>query len=225
MSRQAVVRTNHTFSHVTKAGTATSQNQSGRCWMFAGLNLFRMIAADKMNMEDFELSQSYTFFWDKLERSNYFLESILQTLDEPTDGRLIAWLMANPIQDGGQWDMFINLIDKYGVVPKDVMPETESSSASNLMNDRVTMKLREYGARLRQAHGRGESMDSLKARKAEMMAEVYRMLCIHLGEPPSEFLWQWRDKDKKFSRGGTLAPREFYAKYVGLDLDSLVCLI
>jgi bleomycin hydrolase len=225
MSRQAVVRANHTFSHVVKTGASTSQNKSGRCWMFAGLNLFRMAAAEQMKMEDFELSQNYLMFWDKLEKANYFLESILQTLDEPTDGRLVAWLMANPIQDGGQWDMFVNLIKKYGVVPKDVMPETESSSASNLMNDRVTYKLREDAARLRQAHLRGENEARLRTHKTAMLDEIYRMLCIHLGEPPAEFNWQWRDKDKEFHRDGTVTPQEFRKKYVTTDLDSMVCLI
>ena len=152
MNRQAVVRDNHTYSHLVKAGAATSQNKSGRCWMFAGLNLFRMTAAEKLGMEDFELSQNYLFLWDKLEKSNYFLESVLNTLNEDTDSRLIAYLMHSPIQDGGQWDMFVNLVKKYGVVPKDAMPETESSSASHLMNDRITNKLREYAARLRGAH-------------------------------------------------------------------------
>ena len=225
MSRQAVVRASHTFSHVVKAGASTSQNKSGRCWMFAGLNLFRMSAAEQMNMEDFELSQNYLMFWDKLEKSNYFLESILQTLEEPTDGRLIAWLMANPIQDGGQWDMFVNLVKKYGVVPKDVMPETESSSASHLMNDRVTYKLREDAARLRQAHARGESESQLRTHKHGMLDEIYRMLCIHLGEPPMEFQWQWRDKDKEFHRDGKLTPQQFREKYVATDLDSMACLI
>ena len=158
MSRAAVTRQNHTFSHQVKAGAATSQNSSGRCWMFAGLNLFRMIAAKDMNLEDFELSQNYTMFWDKLEKSNYFLESILSTLEEPMDGRLLSWLVASPIQDGGQWDMFVNLIKKYGVVPKTAMPETESSSATGAMNDRVTTKLREFAAVLRKAHTEGYSI-------------------------------------------------------------------
>jgi bleomycin hydrolase len=225
MNRQAVVRANHTFSHVVKAGASTSQNKSGRCWMFAGLNLFRMTAADQMKLEDFELSQNYLMFWDKLEKANYFLESILQTLEEPTDGRLIAWLMANPIQDGGQWDMFVNLVKKYGVVPKDVMPETESSSASSLMNDRVTYKLREDAARLRQAHARGDSEARLRKLKGAMVEEIYRMLCIHLGEPPTDFLWQWRDKDKEFHRDGVVTPQQFREKYVPIDLDAMACLI
>jgi len=225
MNRQAVVRANHIFSHTVKTGAATSQNKSGRCWMFAGLNLFRIAAAERMNMEDFELSQNYLMFWDKLEKANYFLESILQTLDEPADGRLVAWLMANPIQDGGQWDMFVNLVKKYGVVPKDVMPETESSSASHMMNDRVTYKLREDAARLRQAHARGESEGRLRTHKSAMLDEIYRMLCIHLGEPPTEFLWQWRDKDKEFHRDGEITPQQFREKYVSTDLDSMACLI
>ncbi len=225
MNRRAVVRTNHTFSHVVKAGAATAQNKSGRCWMFAGLNTFRITAAEKMNLEDFELSQNYQMFWDKLEKSNYFLESILKTLDEPTDGRLISYLVKNPIQDGGQWDMFANLIEKYGVVPKEVMPETESSGNTPLMTDRITTKLREYAARLRAAHRQGTSLAELRSQKGEMLSEIYRMLTIHLGEPPSEFLWQWRDKDKEFHRDGVVTPQQFREKYITADLDEMVCLI
>lgn len=225
MNRRTVVRTNHTYSHMVKAGASTTQNKSGRCWMFAGLNLFRMAAAEKLGMEDFELSQNYLFLWDKLEKSNYFLESVLETLEEDTDSRLIAWLMQSPIQDGGQWDMFVNLVKKYGVVPKEAMPETESSSASHVMNDRITNKLREYAARLRRSHREGIGTEALRSQKSDMLAEVYRMLCIHLGEPPTDFLWQWRDKDKNFHRDGLLTPQQFREKYVDIDLDNMVCLI
>lgn len=225
MNREAVVRCNHTFSHVVKAGEATSQNASGRCWLFAGLNTFRMAAAEAMKLENFELSQNYLMFWDKLEKANYFLESILETLDEETDSRLIMWLVQNPIQDGGQWDMFVNLVRKYGVVPKEVMPETESSSSTGVMNERITLKLREYAARLRKAYRAGATMADLRAQKTTMLEEVYRMLCIHLGVPPTSFLWQWRDKDKEFHRDGVLTPHEFMAKYVPVPLDQMVCLI
>ncbi len=225
MSRQAVVRSNHTYSHVVKAGAATSQHGSGRCWMFAGLNLFRMKAAESLNLEDFELSQNYPMFWDKLEKSNYFLESILKTVELPTTDRLISYLVSSPIQDGGQWDMFVNLIRKYGVVPKEVMPETESSSATGLMNDRITWKLREYAVILREKAAAGATADALQELKSGMLQEVYRMLCIHLGEPPTEFLWQWRDKDKEFHRDGMLTPHTFLEKHCALDIDSLVCLI
>jgi bleomycin hydrolase len=225
MNREAVVRCNHTFSHVVSAGEATSQNASGRCWIFAGLNTFRMAAAEAMKLENFELSQNYLMFWDKLEKANYFLESMLATLDEDTDSRLIMWLVQNPIQDGGQWDMFVNLVRKYGVIPKDAMPETESSSSTGVMNERITLKLREYAARLRAAWRSGMTLDALRADKAAMLDEVYRMLCIHLGTPPASFLWQWRDKDKEFHRDGVMTPQEFMGKYVKLPLDDMVCLI
>ncbi|MBM3494826.1 MAG: aminopeptidase, partial [Armatimonadetes bacterium] len=225
MNREAVVRCNHTFSHVVPAGEATSQNSSGRCWLFAGLNTFRMAAAEAMKLENFELSQNYLMFWDKLEKANYFLESILDTLDEATDSRLIMWLVQNPIQDGGQWDMFVNLVRKYGVIPKEAMPETESSSSTGVMNERITLKLREYAARLRAGRRSGRSVAELRAQKMAMLDEVYRMLCIHLGVPPSSFLWQWRDKDKEFHRDGVLTPQEFMARYVKTPLDEMVCLI
>lgn len=225
LDRAVVNQTNHVYSHVLKTNEATSQEHSGRCWIFAGLNLFRVEAMKRLNVEKFELSQSYLMFWDKLEKSNYFLESAIATAGEPLDGRLVQFLLQSPIQDGGQWDMFSNLVRKYGVVPKSVMKETESSGNSNLMNARVTTRLREHAAELRAKAARGTPMTTLEARKAEMMAEIYRMLAIHLGEPPRSFLWQWRDKDDKFHRDGALTPQQFYEKYVAYPMDELVCLI
>jgi len=225
MNREAVVRCNHTFSHMVKAGEATSQNASGRCWLFAGLNTWRMETAERMGLENFEFSQNYLMFWDKLEKANYFLESILSTLDEDTDGRLIQWLVQAPIQDGGQWDMFANLVRKYGVVPKSVMPETESSSSTGVMNERITLKLREYAALLRRLHRQGHGEVELRGHKERMLSEVYRMLCIHLGVPPASFPWQWRDSEKAFHRDGELTPRAFTDRYVQPNLDDMVCLI
>ncbi len=225
MNREAVTRINHVYSHVVPAGPATSQERSGRCWLFAGTNLFRSEAAKRLNLEDFELSQNYVSFFDKLEKANFFLESILDTLDEPTDSRLISWLVQSPVQDGGQWDMFVNVIKKYGVVPKSVMPESESSSSTGKMNERITEKLREFAAFLRREYRAGSSPSTLRSHKTSMLAEIYKMLSIHLGTPPTSFEWQWRDKDKEFHRDGTLTPQEFYNRYVDYDLDSLVCLI
>jgi bleomycin hydrolase len=225
LNREAVVAAQHSYSVQVKAGSATSQNQSGRCWMFAGLNLFRMDAANRMNLDDVEFSQNYTMFWDKLEKSNYFLENILSTLDEPTDGRLIAWLCTDPVQDGGQWDMFVNLIQKYGVVPKQAMPETEASSATREMNFRITLKLRQFAAELREGYSAGASEDELRGRKAAMLQTIHRILCIHLGVPPARFHWQWRDKDREFHREGMLTPQQFREMYVPHALEDLVCLI
>ena len=193
--------------------------------MFAGLNLFRMQAAEAMGLEEFELSQNYLMFWDKLEKANYFLESILATLEEPVGSRLLDFLLMHPIQDGGQWDMFVNLVDKYGVVPKEAMPETESSSNTRLMNGNITHKLREDACRLREMASGGASETALRAAKAEMMTGVYRMLTVHLGEPPKEFRWQWRDKEKNFHRDGVLTPQRFREKYITAPYQEYVCLI
>ena len=225
-NRRRASLVDNSFSLHLPENPATSQKGSGRCWMFAALNTFRSKAQKIMNLPDgFELSQNYTMFWDKLEKANYFLENILQTLDEPVGSRLLNFLLSSPIQDGGQWDMFVNLILKYGIVPKSVMPETESSSSTGQMNEQITGKLREYACVLRKASAAGKGLDELQEIKQVQMSEVYRMLCIHLGEPPTHFNWQWRDKEKNFHRVGTLTPKEFYSKYVGYDLTDMVCLI
>jgi bleomycin hydrolase len=204
---------------------ATDQGRSGRCWLFAGLNVLRLAAMKKMNLEKFELSQTYLMVWDKLERANYFLEAVIETRAEPLDGRLVMWLLADPLADGGQWDMFVSLVEKYGVVPKSAMPETKSSSNSRPMNAVLVAKLREWARALREMHARRHSIEEMRQAKAEMMVTLYRMLTIHLGRPPESFQWEWRDKDKAFHRHGPITPREFLETYVDVDLDDAVCLI
>lgn len=226
VNRRKLAQNNMTFSVHLPENKITSQNSSGRCWLFAALNTLRMVAMKNMNLgDDFELSQNHMMFWDKFEKANYFLEAVLDTLNEPTDGRLIAHLFSAPIQDGGQWHMFINLVKKHGLVPKSVMPETESSSNTGMMNWNITLRLREFGCQLRTAHGEGKSMKQLRAMKPAMMEQVYKMLCIHLGEPTSSFEWQWRDKDKQFKRDGLVTPQDFYRKHIDVDLSDMVCLI
>lgn len=225
LNRRVVAGTDHTFSVMLKSNAVTNQNRSGRCWLFAGLNLFRVEALKRLNVDSFEFSQNYLLFWDKLEKANYFLETILSTLDEPTDGRLIMFLVQGPLQDGGQWDMFINLVKKYGVVPKSVMPETESSASTGPMTGLMHTLLRENAAELRRMHAGGADANTLRDRKQAMIGSFYQMLCVHLGEPPRSFEWQWRDKDNSFKRDGELTPQEFYTRYVDYDLDALVCLI
>lgn len=226
LSRRRVAKVDHSFSIHLPENSITSQKASGRCWLFAALNTFRGHAIKALNVDEkFELSQNYLLFWDKLEKANYFLSNVLKTLDEPVGSRTLDWLLSAPLGDGGQWDMFVNLINKYGVVPKSAMPETESSSSTGQMSGRATAKLREYACRLRAAHATGTPMEKLQEQKREYVAEIYRLLCIHLGEPPREFSWQWRDKDKTFHRDGVLTPTEFYRRYVALNLDDYVCLI
>src|SRR5450830_2036834 len=156
LNHEAATGMDHTFSVMLPSNEATAQEKSGRCWLFSGLNTFRTEAMKRLDVDKFELSQSYLMFWDKLEKASYFLESILSTLSEPIDGRLLMHLLHNPFQDGGQWDMFCALVAKYGVVPKTVMPETESSSNSGVMNAVITAKLREYAADLRRMAGTGD---------------------------------------------------------------------
>lgn len=215
----------HSYSISLEQGEITNQKQSGRCWMFAALNTFRFEVMKNLNLKTFELSQNYTLFYDKLEKSNYFLESILETLDEPTQGRLISFLLSAPLGDGGQWDMLCNLVRKYGVVPKEAMPETVSSSATREMTSALTRKLREDACHLRKAYADGSTLDELRQKKEAMMEEIYRVLCICLGEPPKTFDLEVTDKDDKFIRDTNLTGTAFFEKYVGLNLDDYVSLI
>lgn len=225
LNREVVNRSDHTYSHLIETPKATNQKGSGRCWMFAGLNAIRLIAMEKMNLKDFQFSQSHLMFWDKLEKANFFLENIIETCDEPLDGRLVQWLLDQPLSDGGQWDMFINLIEKYGVVPQSVMPETQSSSSSRRMNSMVVLKLRECASLLRNMHSKDATPEAMREAKGQMMQDIHKMLCIHLGQPPEKFTWSWRDKDNEFHRTEEITPVEFYAQHVGIDLNDYVCLI
>ena len=193
MDWEAFRKIDHTFSKVISGQMkVTNQKASGRCWGFAGLNLFRIYLGRKYNLKQFEFSQSYFMFWDKLEKANYFLENIISTMDESRDGRLIMHLLTNPIQDGGQWHMFINLINKYGAVPQSEMPESFQSSNSMRMNRMITRKLREYAMNLRDAHTKGAKLKKLRFMKEKMLETVYSLLTIHLGSPPEKFVWQVR---------------------------------
>lgn len=215
----------HTFSLELETGDITSQNKSGRCWLFAGLNTMRFRVMKKLDLKTFELSQSHAMFFDKLEKANYFLENILETLDQDTDSRLIMWLLDSPLQDGGQWDMFTALIEKYGVVPKNVMPETFSSSNSARMNAVLTLTLRGFAQELREAFKKGDEEAVLRFRKKDMMDEFYRLLTLFLGVPPTEFDFEYADKDKKFHAERNLTAKTFYAKYVGMDLKNYISII
>lgn len=215
----------HQFSLKIDQGEITNQESSGRCWMFASLNTMRFRIMQKLNLETFELSQAYTLFYDKLEKANYFLESILETLDEPANGRLVSWLLSSPMGDGGQWDMICGLIEKYGVVPKAAYPETYNSRKTGEMCSVLTEKLREFACILRREHGNGKDETALRAIKEEMMEKIYDMLCICLGVPPKTVDLEVRDKDGNFIRDLNLTPQEFYKKYVDMDLDDFISVI
>lgn len=208
-----------------KQGERTNQERSGRCWMFASLNTFRYRTMKKYKLKNYEFSQAYPLFFDKLEKSNWFLENIIDTVDEPLSGRLVAFLLSDPIGDGGQWDMFRSLTKKYGVVPKEAMPETACSRNTREMDNYLTRYLRGAAKRLRESHAAGVGSDELREMKKQMMEEVYRLLAICLGEPPASFDVRLRDKDDKLVLSGTFTPQEFFAEAVGMDLDDYISLI
>jgi bleomycin hydrolase len=223
INREIVNSTDHPTSVLLDDWKVTNQQHSGRCWLFAGLNLLRVGAMKQMGLKDFEFSQNFVMFWDKIERANYFLEAIIDTADRDVDDRTVAHLLEAAADDGGQWNMFVAIINKHGLVPKAFMPETHSSSATNRMNSVLRSLLRQGAKAVREAMANGIS--AARAEKADILRVIYRVLCIHLGTPPERFDWQWTDKDKKFHRDGVLTPREFAARYVSLPIDDYVCLV
>ncbi len=225
LSRKEVDRQNFTFSDLIESPDATNQERSGRCWLFSGLSILALEAMKKLNLRTFELSEIYQMFWDKLEKANYLLENVIETKEEPLNGRLVGALLSDPMSDGGQWNMFVNLLKKYGVMPKTFMPETANSNYSEPMNALLNTKLREYAKVLREMNQERASTTELRKKKRELMEEFYRLLCINLGIPPETFYWEWRDKDGNFHRRGNITPVEFYNEYVGLDLNNYVSLI
>lgn len=185
------------FSIELKQGSITNQRSSGRCWMFAALNTLRYELMHRWNLEDFEFSETYLFFWDAMEKSNTYLENVLATLDEPLDSRVFEAINYGPADDGGWWQMFADLVNKYGLVPKSAYPESANSRNSDAFKQYLNTKLREFASDLRDRHTAGTSLDELRALKNEDMATVYRMCAIALGEPPERFDFLARMSDDK----------------------------
>ena len=225
LNRRIVTEADHSFSTLLDDWKVTNQARSGRCWMFAGLNLFRAETRNLLQVKDFEFSQNYLMFWDKLERANYILEAVLETADRPLDDRVVAWLLRQPLGDGGQWDMFVSLVRKHGVVPKTAMPETESSGNSARMNASLNYQVRQGARNIRNLFAREAGLDAMRQAKQETLQAVHRILCIHLGNPPQRFNWQWKDKEGDFHRDGAMTPPEFAAKYIATPMAEYVCLV
>ena len=186
LNRNIVAEATHSFSTVLDDWSVTNQARSGRCWMFAGLNLFRSETRNVLNVKEFEFSQSYVMFWDKMERANYILEAVIETADRPIDDRVVAWLLQQPLGDGGQWDMFVSLVRKHGVVPKTVMPETESSGNSMRMNAGLNYQVRQGARDIRRLYADEAGLDAMREAKQESLRAIYQILSIHLGTPPAQ---------------------------------------
>ncbi len=225
LRRELVQNMDFSFSTKLDEWNATNQRRSGRCWLFAALNLFRVGAMKKMNVKSFEFSQAHIHFWDKLERANHFLEAILETSDRPIDDRTIHFLLSDPIGDGGQWNMAMNLIRKHGLVPMSAYPESHSSSNTRSMNTVLKDILRTTASEIRGILDGGGSNNEARNHKEGRMKEIWRVLCIHLGTPPEKFDWQWRDKENEFHRKGTMTPLEFVDEYVEVDWEEYICIV
>ncbi len=225
LRRDLVQEIDFTFSTKLDEWKATNQKSSGRCWLFATLNLFRPGTMKKMNVKEFEFSQAHIHFWDKFERSNHFLEAIIETSGRPVDDRTIHFLLSDPIGDGGQWNMAMNLIRKHGLVPKSAYPESNSSSSTRWMNSILKDILRSSASEIREILDSGGSEKEARSHKESRMEDIWRVLCIHLGTPPESFDWQWRDKDKEFHRRGKMTPQQFAEEFVDVDWEEYVCIV
>ncbi len=203
---------------------ATNQKASGRCWIFAGLNVLREIIAKKYNIENFELSQNYVAFYDKLEKINYYFESVIKLLDVPADDRTLVCINENGIQDGGQWDMLVSVIEKYGLVTKEAMPETASSSNTRKMNDLINIKLKQFCAKARDLHRKKED-DKIKELKEEYLHAAYTLLCSCFGVPPTKFNFEYVNKKKEYKIEKDITPLKFYQEYIGDVLKDYVSII
>jgi len=222
VNRENLGKVNSYFTNKVDIQGITNQKSSGRCWLFTGLNVLRPKVIEKHNMKEFEFSQNYGFFWDQLEKSNLFLESVIATADLPDDDRKVDWLFKNPIGDGGQWTGVVDIVEKYGAVPASVMPESNNSENTRWMSRLLRRKLREDALTLRKMAAEGSEEGLLRQEKINMLGDIYRILVLCLGEPPSEFPWQYEDKDGNISKMKTYTPKSFYEEMVGIDLRNYI---
>ena len=216
------------FSNKVNTKSISDQKSSGRCWMFTGMNVLRAKAIAKHNLpSDFQFSQNYTFFWDQLEKANLFLQAIIDTREKPMSDKTVEWLFKNPIGDGGQFTGIANLVSKYGIVPKEVMPESYSSNNTNRMQMLLSLKLREFGLELRSmpTQKTKDIKITLADKKNEMLRTIYRLLVLNLGEPPTEFTWTQKDNSGKPLSTNTFTPASFFQKFVNENFNNYVMLM
>ncbi len=213
--------TRNYFSINLKTLPVTNQKQSGRCWIFAGCNVLREKIAQKYNLEKFELSQNYISFYDKLEKCNYFLSTIIEFSGVSANDRTVDTILQNGICDGGQWDMFVNIVNKYGVVPQDAYPETYQSSNTRSINSILNRYVRKFAYDIKKL----SSKEDMELLQSKVMENIYKVLCSSFGVPPTKFNFEYEDKDKNYGIVKNLTPHEFMEKYVEIDLSEYVSII
>jgi bleomycin hydrolase len=222
LNRDLLRQNNELFSHKIKTKGITNQKSSGRCWLFAGLNLMRPLVIEKHKLNSFEFSENYLAFWDKMEKANCFLEHMIDFRDRDPLDREMVILLRDPIPDGGWWEYVAALIKKYGAVPKEIMPETNSSEKTDMMNKLMGRKLRADAVEIRNMAAQGSTVEELRAEKEKMLGDVYRMLVLNLGEPPSQFQWRYEERDSTVTPVKTYTPESFFDEFVDIDLDDYV---
>lgn len=206
------------FSHRVESRGITDQQSSGRCWLFTGFNVLRAKAMARHGWPSCEFSQGYSFFWDQLEKSNLFLQGIIDTRERPITDQMVEWLMKHPLSDGGTYTGVADLVAKYGIVPAEVMPETFNTNNTARVTSIIKQKLREFALQLRDAKGGKKELENLKT---EMLGTIYRMLVLSMGEPVKEFAWAPKDASgKPLSEVKTYTPQSFYKEWIGEDLNA-----
>ena len=224
-NQQQASHMTHTFSLEIPTLEACDQKASGRCWIFAALNLLREKVAKDLDLENFQLSQNYIAFYDHLEKANTFLENILSTAGDPLDDRYVSRLLALPVGDGGWWEYFVGLCVKYGTVPQEAMPDTYQSCHTESMNTILNMQLRKDALVLRTAKNQGEDETRLRQRKQLMLDRVYHFLALCLGEPPETFDFEYVGRDKVYHAHRDLTPESFYARFIGRNVENIVSIL
>lgn len=233
LDREKVINHDKLLSLKLKSTDITDQESSGRCWAFAGVSIYSPEVMNKLQLPNFEMSESFLAFYDKLEKSNFFLERVIELRDKPLDNRSLQGELEYVFGDGGWWTYFLDLTKKYGIVPKDIMPETKQSSATGTVNNLGKTLLRKDAAQLRRMYKEeGKNVKELRKKKEEMMAEVYQLLVYNYGKPPKEFTWRYEYKDKddttkteKQIIEKTYTPESFFSEFIGDSLPEFVSLV
>ncbi len=208
------------FSNEVPSKGITDQKSSGRCWLFTGLNVMRAEMIKKYDLGSFQFSQSYCFFYDQLEKSNLFLQAVIDNASKPMDDKVVEWLFKNPLSDGGTFCGVMDVVSKYGLVPAEVMPESFNANNTSRMASILSLKLREYGLTLRKLAAQGKKTSELEKQKTEMLGTVYHILAVCLGEPVQKFTWTMKDASGKPVSTKEYTPQSFYKEYIGRDLKT-----
>ena len=226
LNRDRYITHSKIFDFKIKTGDVTNQKGSGRCWMFAGFNVLRAPIIKKLKLKNFEFSENYLMFWDKMEKVNFFLQGMIDMAERPIDDRELSVLLEDPLGDGGWWSYFVDLVKKYGVVPKEAMPETYNSSSTGTMNTLISLKVKEMGLELRNMARAKAKPAVVLSRKEALLGEAYRLLVLNLGHPPTRFVWRYETTDTvgAITQSRRLTPQEFYTEVIDWDLDQYVTL-